>query len=142
MDSEILSLKIKGGKKMSVKEDLYYSEDHEWVREEEECLVIGVTDFAQEELGDIVFVELPEVDEEFDKDDSFGVLESVKAVSDTFIPVSGRVIEVNEDLLDNPERINDDPYGEGWLIKIDPADDSELDELLSAEEYADFIEEE
>jgi len=142
MDSEILSLKIKGGKKMSVKKDLYYSEDHEWVREEEDCLVIGVTDFAQEELGDIVFVELPEVDEEFDKDDSFGVLESVKAVSDTFIPVSGRVIEVNEDLLDNPELINDDPYGEGWLIKIDPADDSELDELLSAEEYADFIEEE
>ncbi|MGP3778268.1 glycine cleavage system protein GcvH [Halanaerobium saccharolyticum] len=127
---------------MSVKEDLYYSEDHEWVREEEDYLVIGVTDFAQEELGDIVFVELPEVDEEFDKDDSFGVLESVKAVSDTFIPVSGRVIEVNEDLLDNPELINDDPYGEGWLIKVDPADDSELDELLSAEEYAEFIEEE
>ncbi|PTV97919.1 glycine cleavage system H protein [Halanaerobium saccharolyticum] len=127
---------------MSVKEDLYYSEDHEWVREEEDYLVIGVTDFAQEELGDIVFVELPEVDEEFDKDDSFGVLESVKAVSDTFIPVSGRVIKVNEDLLDNPELINDDPYGEGWLIKVDPADDSELDELLSAEEYAEFIEEE
>ncbi|RCW52181.1 MULTISPECIES: glycine cleavage system protein GcvH [Halanaerobium] len=127
---------------MSVKDDLYYSEDHEWVREEEDYLVIGVTDFAQEELGDIVFVELPEVDEEFDKDDSFGVLESVKAVSDTFIPVSGRVIEVNEDLLDNPELINDDPYGEGWLIKVDPADDSELDELLSAEEYAEFIEEE
>lgn len=127
---------------MSVKEDLYYSEDHEWVREEEDYLVIGVTDFAQEELGDIVFVELPEVDEEFDKDDSFGVLESVKAVSDTFIPVSGRVIEVNEDLLDNPELINDDPYGGGWLIKVDPADDSELDELLSAEEYAEFIEEE
>ncbi|MFP4198109.1 MAG: glycine cleavage system protein GcvH [Halanaerobium sp.] len=127
---------------MSVKENLYYSEDHEWVREEEDYLVIGVTDFAQEELGDIVFVELPEVEEEFDKDDSFGVLESVKAVSDTFIPVSGRVIEVNEALLDNPELINDDPYGEGWLIKVDPADDSELDELLSAEEYAEFIEEE
>jgi len=127
---------------MSVKENLYYSEDHEWVREEEDCLVIGVSDFAQEELGDIVFVELPEVEEEFDKDDSFGVLESVKAVSDTFIPVSGRVIEVNEALLDNPELINDDPYGEGWLIKVDPADDSELDELLSAEEYAEFIEEE
>ncbi|MFP4020342.1 MAG: glycine cleavage system protein GcvH [Halanaerobium sp.] len=127
---------------MSVKENLYYSEDHEWVREEEDCLVIGVSDFAQEELGDIVFVELPEVEEEFNKDDSFGVLESVKAVSDTFIPVSGRVIEVNEALLDNPELINDDPYGEGWLIKVDPADDSELDELLSAEEYADFIEEE
>jgi len=127
---------------MSIKKDLYYSEDHEWVREEEDCLVIGVTDFAQEELGDIVFVELPEVEEEFDKDDSFGVLESVKAVSDTFIPVSGRVIEVNDNLLDNPELINDDPYGEGWLIKVDPADDSELDELLSAEEYAEFIEEE
>ena len=127
---------------MSVKKDLYYSKDHEWVREEEDCLVIGVTDFAQEELGDIVFVELPEVEEEFDKDDSFGVLESVKAVSDTFIPVSGRVIEVNDKLLDNPELINDDPYGEGWLIKVDPADDSELDELLSAEEYAEFIEEE
>jgi len=127
---------------MSVKDDLYYSEDHEWVREEEDCLVIGVTDFAQDELGDIVFVELPEVGEEFDKDDSFGVLESVKAVSDTFIPVSGKIIEVNENLLDNPELLNDDPYGEGWLIKVDPADDSELDELLSAEEYAEFIEEE
>jgi len=127
---------------MSVKKDLYYSEDHEWVRQEEDSLVIGVSDFAQEELGDIVFVELPEVDEEFDKDDSFGVLESVKAVSDTFIPVSGRVIAVNEALLDNPELINDDPYEEGWLIEIDPADDTELDQLLSAEEYADFIEEE
>ena len=127
---------------MSIKEDLYYSKDHEWVRTEEDYLVIGVTDFAQEELGDIVFVELPEVEEEFDKNDSFGVLESVKAVSDTFIPLSGRVVEVNEDLIDNPELINGDPYVEGWLIKIDPADDSELDELLSAEEYAEFIEEE
>ena len=127
---------------MSVKDNLYYSEDHEWVRTEEDYLVIGVTDFAQEELGDIVFVELPEVEEEFDKDDSFGVLESVKAVSDTFIPVSGKIIEVNENLIDNPELINDDPFGEGWLIKVDPADDSELDELLSAEEYAEFIEEE
>ena len=127
---------------MSIKEDLYYSEDHEWVREEENCLVIGVTDFAQEELGDIVFVELPEVEEELDKNDSFGVLESVKAVSDTFIPVSGKVTEVNEKLFDNPELINDDPYGDGWLIKVDPADDTELDELLSAEEYAEFIEEE
>ncbi|KXS50380.1 glycine cleavage system protein GcvH [Halanaerobium congolense] len=127
---------------MSVKDDLYYSEDHEWIREEEDYLLIGITDFAQEELGDIVFVELPEVDEEFDKDDSFGVLESVKAVSDTFIPISGKVIEVNEDLIDNPELINNDPYGDGWLIKVEPADDSELDELLSAEEYAEFIEEE
>ncbi len=127
---------------MSVKENLFYSGDHEWVREEEDYLVIGVSDFAQEELGDIVFVELPEVDEEFEKGDSFGVLESVKAVSDTFIPLSGRIVEVNEDLIDNPELINDDPYGDGWLIKLDPADDSELDELLSAEEYAEFIEEE
>ncbi len=127
---------------MSVKDGLYYSEDHEWVREEEDCLVIGVTDFAQEELGDIVFVELPEAGEEFEKNDSFGVLESVKAVSDTFIPVSAKIMEVNENLIDNPELINDDPYDEGWLIKVDPADDSELDELLSAEEYAEFIEEE
>lgn len=127
---------------MTIKDDLYYSEDHEWVRAEEDYLVIGVSDFAQDELGDIVFVELPEVDDELEKGDSFGVLESVKAVSDTFIPVSGRIIEVNEDLLDNPELINDDPYGEGWLIKIDPADDSELDELFSAEEYEEFIEEE
>ncbi|RAK05444.1 glycine cleavage system H protein [Halanaerobium saccharolyticum] len=127
---------------MSVKDGLYYSEDHEWVREEEDYLVIGVTDFAQDELGDIVFVELPEAEEEFEKNDAFGVLESVKAVSDTFIPVSGKVLEVNENLLDNPELINDDPYGDGWLIKVDPADDSELDELLSAEEYAEFIEEE
>lgn len=127
---------------MSIKEDLYYSEDHEWVKETEDCLIIGVTDFAQAELGDIVFVELPEVGEEFDKNDSFGVLESVKAVSDTFIPVSGQVIAINEELEDNPELINEDPYNKGWLIKLDPADDSELDDLLSAEEYAEFIEEE
>lgn len=127
---------------MSVKDDLLYSEDHEWVREEDELLVIGISDYAQDELGDIVFAELPEVDEEFESGDSFGVLESVKAVSDTFIPLGGKVIEVNEELLDHPELINDDPYGEGWLIKIDPFDDSELDELLTAEEYAAFIEEE
>lgn len=127
---------------MNVKEELYYSEDHEWVRVEEDYLVIGVSDFAQDELGDIVFVELPEVEEEFEKGDSFGVLESVKAVSDTFIPVSGKVIKVNEDLIDQPELINDDPYGEGWLIKIEPADDSELDELMSVEEYTEFLEEE
>jgi len=127
---------------MSVKDDLLYSEDHEWVREEDDLLVIGISDYAQEELGDIVFAELPEVEEEFETGDSFGVLESVKAVSDTFIPLGGKVIEVNEELLDHPELINDDPYGEGWLIKIDPYDDSELDELLTAEEYAAFIEEE
>jgi len=125
---------------MSVKEGLLYSEDHEWVKEEDDLLVIGISDFAQDELGDIVFAELPEADEEFETGDSFGVLESVKAVSDTFIPLGGRVVEVNEELLDHPEMINDDPYGEGWLIKIDPFDDSELDQLLSAEEYADFIE--
>lgn len=127
---------------MSVKENLLYSEDHEWIREEGDCVVIGVTDFAQAELGDIVFVELPEADEEFNKNDSFGVLESVKAVSDAFIPVAGKVVEANEDLLDNPELINEDPYGDGWLVKVELADDSELDELLSAEEYAEFIEEE
>ena len=127
---------------VEISEGFVYTEEHEWIKKEDGTIRYGITDYAQEELGDIVFVELPEVEEEFDKDDSFGVLESVKAVSDTFIPVSGRIIEVNENLLDNPELINDDPYGEGWLIKVDPADDTELDELLSAEEYAEFIEEE
>lgn len=127
---------------MSVKDDLLYSKDHEWVREEDDILVIGISDFAQEELGDIVFAELPEVEEEFETGDSFGVLESVKAVSDTFIPLGGRVVEVNEELLDHPELINEDPYGDGWLIKIDPFDDTEMDELLTAEEYAEFLEEE
>ncbi|MFW6000942.1 MAG: glycine cleavage system protein GcvH [Halanaerobium sp.] len=127
---------------MSVREDLLYSKDHEWVREDGDILVIGISDFAQEELGDIVFAELPEVDEEFETGDSFGVLESVKAVSDTFIPLSGKVVAVNEELLDHPELINDDPYGDGWMIKIDPFDDTELDELLTAEEYAEFLEEE
>ena len=127
---------------MSVKDDLLYSKDHEWVREDDDILVIGISDFAQEELGDIVFAELPEVEEEFESGDSFGVLESVKAVSDTFIPLGGKVIEVNEELLDHPELINEDPYGDGWLIKIDPFDDTELDELLTAEEYAEFLEEE
>jgi glycine cleavage system H protein len=127
---------------MSVREDLLYSKDHEWVREDGDILVIGISDFAQEELGDIVFAELPEVDEEFETGDSFGVLESVKAVSDTFIPLGGKVVAVNEELLDHPELINDDPYGDGWMIKIDPFDDTELDELLTAEEYAEFLEEE
>jgi len=127
---------------MSVKDDLLYSKDHEWVKEEDDMLVIGISDFAQEELGDIVFAELPEVDEEFETGDSFGVLESVKAVSDTFIPLGGKVVAVNEELLDHPELINEDPYGDGWLIKIDPFDDTELDELLTAEEYAEFLEEE
>ncbi len=127
---------------MSVKDDLLYSKDHEWVREEDDILVIGISDFAQEELGDIVFAELPEVEEEFETGDSFGVLESVKAVSDTFIPLGGKVVEVNEELLDHPELINEDPYGDGWLIKIDPFDDTELDELLTAEEYTEFLEEE
>jgi glycine cleavage system H protein len=127
---------------MSVKDDLLYSKDHEWVREEDDILVIGISDFAQEELGDIVFAELPEVEEEFETGDSFGVLESVKAVSDTYIPLGGKVVEVNEELLDHPELINEDPYGDGWLIKIDPFDDTEMDELLTAEEYAEFLEEE
>ncbi len=127
---------------MSVRDDLLYSKDHEWVREEDDILVIGISYYAQEELGDIVFAELPEVEEEFETGDSFGVLESVKAVSDTFIPLGGKVVEVNEELLDNPELINEDPYGDGWLIKIDPFDDTELDELLTAEEYTEFLEEE
>ncbi|MGM0602886.1 MAG: glycine cleavage system protein GcvH [Bacillota bacterium] len=126
---------------MAVKKDLIYSEDHEWLKKEGNTAVIGISDFAQEELGDIVFVELPDVDDDFNQHDSFGVLESVKAVSDVFVPVSGTIVEVNEELFDNPELINEDPYGDGWLIKIEMSDEAELEELLSAEEYTEFIEE-
>lgn len=127
---------------MSIPEGIYYSEDHEWVKVEEGVGTIGITDFAQDELGDIVFVELPQVGDEFDKEDNFGVIESVKAVSDLYMPVSGEVVEVNEDLLDQPELVNEDPYEGGWIVKVALSDDSELEELMDADEYSGFLEEE
>ena len=125
---------------MSIPENLLYTEDHEWVRVEGEEALIGITDFAQKELGDIVFVEVETVDEELEKGDAFGTIEAVKTVSDMFMPVSGTVLEFNESIEDQPEVINKDPYGDGWIVKIKVNDASELDELLDSAAYKDNIE--
>ncbi len=127
---------------MNVPEGLYYTEDHEWLKVENGVGTTGITDFAQEELGDIVFVELPEVGDEFQQHDNFGVIESVKAVSDLYLPVSGEITEINEKLLDQPELVNDEPYQGGWIVKIKLSDEEELDELMDTEEYQEFLEEE
>ncbi|HEY2664867.1 MAG TPA: glycine cleavage system protein GcvH [Candidatus Binataceae bacterium] len=118
---------------------LKYSKEHEWVAAEDSVATIGITDFAQEQLGEIVYVELPAVGEKVSKDDPFGVVESVKAVSDIFAPISGTVVEVNEDLPDSPETVNEDPYGDGWLIKIKVSDTAELDDLMDNEEYEEMV---
>jgi len=126
---------------MSIPENLLYTEDHEWLRIEGDEAYIGVTDFAQKELGDIVFVEVETIEETLEKGEAFGTIEAVKTVSDMFMPVGGTVLELNE-LLDNePEIINKDPYGKGWIVKIAIADKSELDELLDAAAYKANIEE-
>lgn len=112
-----------------------YVESHEWVRQEGDLFVSGITDHAQEELSDVVYVELPEVGATFAKDETFGVVESVKAASDLYMPIGGEIVEVNETLEDSPEVVNEDPYGAGWMIKVKPSDPSEWDQLLSPEEY-------
>ncbi len=122
----------------NVPEDLHYSKDHEWVRVEGDIAVIGITDYAQNSLGDVVYVELPKVGEEFAANESFGSVESVKAVSEVFSPVSGKVAEVNEALNDEPEKVNGDPYGDGWMIKVRMSSPGEVDSLLTAAEYEDF----
>ena len=124
---------------MSVPEDLHYTRSHEWVRTEGDTATIGITDHAQEELGDVVFVELPEEGATIEAGDSFGTVESVKAVSDLYSPVGGEVVGVNSSLEDAPEKINDDPYGEGWIVKLRT---SEVADLLSPEEYEKVVEEE
>lgn len=124
---------------MEIREDLLYSKSHEWVKEEGEEVVIGLTDFAQSELGDLVFVNLPEEGDELTLGEAFSDVESVKAVSDVFAPVAGTVREINETLLDNPEKINEEPY-EAWFVKV--KDVTEREELLSAEEYKAFVESE
>ncbi|HBC30585.1 MAG TPA: glycine cleavage system protein GcvH [Clostridiales bacterium] len=126
---------------MKVLKGLYYSNDHEWVKVEGDEAFVGITDFAQEHLGDIVYVELPEIDDEFAKEDSFSVVESVKAASDVYLPVSGKVIAVNEALEDDPALLNTDAY-ENWIVKIALNDKAELDELMTSEEYEKFLEEE
>lgn len=119
---------------MKILEGLLYTEDHEWIKVEGNKAYVGVTDFAQDSLGDIVFVELPEVDTELSKKDTFGVVESVKAASDLYIPVSGKVLETNEEIVDDPSLVNKDAY-ENWMIAIEVSDSSELDELLTSEQY-------
>jgi glycine cleavage system H protein len=122
----------------NVPEDLHYSKDHEWVRVDGEVAVVGITDYAQNSLGDVVYVELPKVGEQFAANESFGSVESVKAVSEVFSPVSGTVAEVNEALNDEPEKVNGDAYGEGWMIKVRMSNSGEVDSLLTAAEYEDF----
>jgi len=124
---------------MEFPEGLKYSKEHEWVLVEGTSATIGITEFAQEELGDIVFVELPEVGEKIVKDDPFGAVESVKAVSDIYAPVSGEVMETNEILPDNPETINDDPYGDGWMVRVELSDIDDLKDLMDADEYAEYV---
>lgn len=122
---------------MKVLENLLYTKEHEWLRAEGGKCYLGVTDFAQKALGDIVFVELPEIDTEFSAGDTFGTIESVKAASDAYIPVDGKIIEVNEALSDNPELVNEDPY-ENWIICFEVSDKSQLDDLMNAAAYEDF----
>jgi len=126
---------------MNLPEELKYSKEHEWVRQDGNKVYIGITDFAQSELGDIVFVELPEEGDEVEADESFGSVESVKTVSELYSPVSGTVVEVNEELEDSPEFVNDSPYEDAWMIVVELSDESELDNLLSADEYKAFVEE-
>lgn len=120
---------------MKTPKELKYSEEHEWVKEESGNYRIGITYFAQSELGDIVFVELPEVGDEVTADEPFGSVESVKTVSELYAPISGKVLEVNEDLEDSPEFVNESPYEKAWMIVVEPSKVSEIDELMSAEEY-------
>ncbi|WP_432821405.1 glycine cleavage system protein GcvH [Trichloromonas sp.] len=127
---------------MEFPEDLKYTEEHEWVLVEDGVATVGISDFAQDALGDVVFVELPEVGTVLEAGKSFGVVESVKAVSDVYAPICGEVIEINEELQDTPELINTSPYEDGWMLKIKIADSSELDDLMDADGYQAFVEEE
>lgn len=127
---------------VEIPEQLKYTKEHEWVKIEGDTVVIGITDYAQDALGEIVYIELPSEGDEITKGDPFGSVESTKSVSELYAPLSGEVVEVNEALLDSPETINEDPYGEGWMIKVKPYDLAELDDLMDSEEYADYIESE
>jgi len=124
---------------MNIPENLKYTKDHEWVKIEGDTATVGITDFAQSELGDVVFVEVDTVGETLDKEETFGSIEAVKTVSDLFMPVGGEVTEFNEELEDTPDTINKDPYGKGWIVKIKIADPAEADDLLSAAEYKEHI---
>ena len=124
---------------MNIPEELKYTEEHEWVRIEDKIAVVGITDFAQGELGDIVYLEIDTLDSQIDSNEVFGTVEAVKTVSDLFMPIAGKVIEVNSSLEDKPELVNEDPYGEGWIIKIDISEQSQIDSLLSPSDYKNLI---
>ncbi len=124
---------------MSLPQDLKYTKEHEWVKVDGITATIGITDHAQGELGDIIFVEFPDIDQEIEKDEPFGTIEAVKTVADLFAPISGTVTEINEDLEDSPESVNFDPYGEGWIVKVSIGDAGELDELMTSEQYDELI---
>lgn len=127
---------------MEFPKDLKYTKEHEWIKVDGSSVTVGITDYAQDSLGDVVYVELPQEGSSVTKNEPFGVVESVKAVSDLYSPVSGSVEEVNDAIVDNPEAINEDPYGDAWMIKVELSDEGELDDLLSAEDYQAFVEEE
>ncbi len=127
---------------MNVPEELLYTKEHEWIRMSDGNATIGITDFAQNELGDIVFVELPQVGDTFKANDPFGSLESVKAVSEAYMPIDGEVTQINEILLGSPEKINDAPYSDGWVIQIRPLDPDSLKELMNSTEYSNYVAEE
>ncbi len=133
-------IKIKKIKAMNFPAELKYSKEHEWVKVDGDVAVIGISDYAQKELGDIVYVEVTALGETLNQGDVFGTVEAVKTVSDLYMPVSGEIMEFNEKLNDTPELINTDPYGEGWIIKVKMQDKSELDNLLSAEDYKNMVE--
>jgi glycine cleavage system H protein len=122
----------------NILDELHYSKYHEWVRVEGNIAVVGITDYAQDSLGDVVYVELPKVGDEFAANESFGSVESVKAVSEVFSPVSGEIVGINETLADAPDKVNVDPYGEGWMIRVQMSNPGEVDSLLTAAEYEDF----
>ena len=122
----------------NVPEDLHYSKDHEWVRVDGDQAIIGITDYAQNSLGDVVYVELPKSGDEFAANESFGSVESVKAVSEVFTPIAGAVVKINESLADEPEKVNSDPYNAGWMMKLKMSKPGEADSLLTAAEYEDF----
>ena len=125
----------------NIPEDLHYSKDHEWVRVDGDIATIGITDYAQNSLGDVVYVELPKVGDELAAQEAFGSVESVKAVSELFTPVSGKVTEVNDALQDEPEKVNTDPYGDAWMIRVKMSSPGEVDSLLTVAEYEDFTKE-
>lgn len=125
---------------MNIPQELKYTKDHEWVKIEGDVATVGVTDFAQGELGDIVYVEVETLGETLEREEVFGTVEAVKTVSDLFLPLAGEILEFNESLENTPEKVNSDPYGEGWMIKLKISDQSQISDLLSAEEYKDLIE--